>query len=100
MPLTEELQFHIKIRRDDAGGYAILPGDPGRCEKIAAYLEEPEHIGSNREFNIWRGKISGERVLVCSTGIGGPSPLLRLRSYPAACTPLSGSAPAAALCWV
>ena len=32
-----------------------MPGDPGRCGKIARYLEEPEHIGSNREFNIWRG---------------------------------------------
>ncbi len=84
MPLTEELQFHIKIRRDDAGGYAILPGDPGRCEKIAAYLEEPEHIGSNREFNIWRGKISGERVLVCSTGIGGPSTAIAVEEL-AAC---------------
>ena len=84
MPLTEELQFHIKIRRDDAGGYAILPGDPGRCEKIAAYLEEPAHIGSNREFNIWRGKISGERVLVCSTGIGGPSTAIAVEEL-AAC---------------
>ncbi len=84
MPLTDELQFHIKIRRDDAGGYAILPGDPGRCGKIAAYLEEPEHIGSNREFNIWRGRISGERVLVCSTGIGGPSTAIAVEEL-AAC---------------
>ena len=41
MPLTEELQFHIKIRRDDAGGYAILPGAPAGAKKGAAYLEEP-----------------------------------------------------------
>ncbi|HOA85411.1 MAG TPA: uridine phosphorylase [Bacillota bacterium] len=84
MPLSNELQFHIKIRRADAGGYAILPGDPGRCEKIAAYLEEPEHLGSNREFNIWRGRLSGERVLVCSTGIGGPSTAIAVEEL-AAC---------------
>lgn len=70
---TDDLQFHINIRPSDAGGYAILPGDPGRCEKIAAYLGDPMHISSNREFNIWRGKLLGETVMVCSTGIGGPS---------------------------
>ena len=70
---TDDLQFHINIRPSDGAKYAILPGDPGRCEKIAAYLDDPIHISSNREFNIWRGNLFGERVIVCSTGIGGPS---------------------------
>ena len=70
---TDDLQFHIKIRHSDGAKYAILPGDPGRCEKIAAYLDNPIHLGMNREFNIWRGTLLGEKVIVCSTGIGGPS---------------------------
>ena len=34
-------EFHLKINPGDAGRYAILPGDPGRCEKIASYLDDP-----------------------------------------------------------
>jgi uridine phosphorylase len=81
---TNDLQFHINIRPSDAGGYAILPGDPGRCEKIAAYLGDPQHVSTNREFNIWRGTLSGERVMVCSTGIGGPSTAIAVEEL-AAC---------------
>ena len=32
-------EYHLKIRPGDVGRYVILPGDPGRCEKIARYLE-------------------------------------------------------------
>lgn len=28
-------QFHLQISKGDIGKYVILPGDPGRCEKIA-----------------------------------------------------------------
>ena len=70
---SHELQFHIKAYAGDLGRYCILPGDPGRCEKIAAYLDEPRHYGCNREYNIYTGKLNGETVSVCSTGIGGPS---------------------------
>lgn len=70
---TEGEQFHIKARPGDVGRYCLLPGDPARSEQIAAYLEDPIHLVTNREFNIWNGTIDGERVSVCSTGIGGPS---------------------------
>lgn len=70
---TERPQYHISARKGDIGGYCILPGDPGRCEKIAAYLEEPYRLTQNREYNIWCGTLAGETVTVCSTGIGGPS---------------------------
>ena len=68
-----EKQYHIAAARGEIGGYCILPGDPARCEKIAAYLEEPYHLVTNREYNIFCGKLCGELVTVCSTGIGGPS---------------------------
>ena len=51
----------------------FLPGDPGRCEAIAAHFDNPVHIGMNREYNIYTGTLLGEKVSVCSTGIGGPS---------------------------
>ena len=33
-------EFHLKIRPGDVGRYALLPGDPGRCEATAALLED------------------------------------------------------------
>ena len=68
-----ELQFHIKCKAGDVGRYCFLPGDPGRCEKIAAYFDDPVRIGSNREYTVYTGTLLGEKVSVCSTGIGGPS---------------------------
>lgn len=70
---SHERPFHIPAGQGEIGRYCILPGDPGRCEKIAAMLEQPYHVGQNREYNIWNGTLCGERVTVCSTGIGGPS---------------------------
>ena len=66
-------QFHIQCVHGDVGKYVILPGDPGRCEAIARHFDNPVHIGMNREYNIWTGTLLGEKVSVCSTGIGGPS---------------------------
>ena len=69
----EELQYHIQCRPGDVGRYCILPGDPGRCEKIAAWLDDAHFVSSNREYTIYTGTLLGEKVSVCSTGIGGPS---------------------------
>ena len=66
-------QFHIACAQGDIGRYCILPGDPGRCEKIAAYFDNPVKIQSNREYTTYTGTLLGEKVSVCSTGIGGPS---------------------------
>ena len=67
------MQFHIRCQEGDVGRYVFLPGDPGRCEAIAAHFDNPVHIGMNREYNIYTGTLLGEKVSVCSTGIGGPS---------------------------
>ncbi len=69
----ENKQYHIDCSRGQVGKYVVLPGDPGRCEKIARYFENPVKITSNREFTTYTGTISGTPVSVTSTGIGGPS---------------------------
>ena len=66
-------QFHIRCNAEDVGRYCFLPGDPGRCEAIANHFDNPVHVGMNREYNIYTGTLLGEKVTVCSTGIGGPS---------------------------
>ncbi len=74
-----DVQFHINLGHDaPVGRYCILPGDPGRCEAIAALFDEPVHLGMNREFNCWAGKLLGEPVSVMSTGIGGPSAVIAM----------------------
>ena len=68
-----EKQFHIPCVEGDVGRYVILPGDPGRCEKIAALFDNAHFVAQNREYTIYTGTLLGEKVSVCSTGIGGPS---------------------------
>lgn len=68
-----DLQFHIKCKKGDVGKYVILPGDPGRCEAIAQHFDNAKQVAYNREYNVWTGSLNGEKVSVCSTGIGGPS---------------------------
>lgn len=68
-----ERQFHIKTLPDEVGRYVILPGDPGRVPKIASLLDNAVQVAQNREYNVYTGYLDGEKVTVCSTGIGGPS---------------------------
>lgn len=68
-----ERQFHIQTLPEEVGRYVILPGDPGRVPKIAEYLDNARQVASNREYNVYTGTLNGEKVTVCSTGIGGPS---------------------------
>lgn len=66
-------QFHLHCVEGDVGRYCILPGDPGRCEQIARHFDDAVFVSSNREYRIYTGTLLGEKVSVCSTGIGGPS---------------------------
>ena len=77
------MQFHIHCVEGDVGRYCFLPGDPGRCESIASYFDNPVHIGMNREYNVWTGTLLGEKVSVCSTGIGGPSAAIAMEELAA-----------------
>lgn len=66
-------QFHIGVAAGEVGRYVLMPGDPKRCEKIAAYFESPVLIADSREFVTYTGTLEGTLVSVTSTGIGGPS---------------------------
>ena len=66
-------QYHIQCAPGDIGRYCILPGDPGRVPAIAALFDGAKQVAYNREYNVYTGTLLGEKVSVCSTGIGGPS---------------------------
>jgi uridine phosphorylase len=72
--MSEEVQRHIRARRGDIAPYVLIPGDPGRAERIAAVFEDARPVARHREYTLFTGRTKrGTPVSVCSTGIGGPS---------------------------
>ena len=69
------MMYHIGLTKSNIEGakYAILPGDPGRVVDIAKKLDDYKKLNVNREYTSYLGSIAGEKVLVISTGMGGPS---------------------------
>ncbi len=76
--LDGDKQFHLQVSAEDIGRYVILPGDPARVPLIAQLLDDPMPIAANREYTTYTGMLSGEKVSVVSTGIGGPSAAIAL----------------------
>lgn len=67
------VQHHIALGPGDVGRYVLLPGDPGRCERIARRFDGSRLVAKNREYETWTGTLDGVPVSVTSTGIGCPS---------------------------
>ncbi|MGQ9617750.1 MAG: uridine phosphorylase [Candidatus Aminicenantia bacterium] len=72
--------YHLALEEEKLEGarYALLPGDPFRCESIAEYISKrfntfSRKLAWNREFCSYLTAIEEERIVVTSTGIGGPS---------------------------
>lgn len=67
--------YHIGLSREDIEGakFAILPGDPDRVESIAKYLENSKELTKKREYTSYLGTLKNEKILIISTGMGGPS---------------------------
>jgi len=80
MPVTEPdgRLHHIAIRPGDVGRCVLLPGDPGRVEKIASRFDNPAFVASHREYVTWTGELDGVAVSCTSTGIGCPSAAIAL----------------------
>ncbi|MCL1789279.1 MAG: uridine phosphorylase [Oscillospiraceae bacterium] len=76
--LDPKLQYHLQVTAEQVGKYVIMPGDPGRVAKIAALIDNAEHIATNREYVTYTGSLGGVPVSVVSTGIGGPSAAIAL----------------------
>ncbi|MEM6427739.1 MAG: nucleoside phosphorylase [Deinococcota bacterium] len=71
---TPTPQRHIRSRPSDIAPYVLIPGDPGRAERIAAKFVDAKLVANHREYVVYTGQTpAGTPVSVCSTGIGGPS---------------------------
>lgn len=73
--MSDSKAFHIGLSKNDIGSatIAIIPGDPERVPRIAARMDNAEKMACHREFHSYKGHINDRPVIVCSTGIGGPS---------------------------
>lgn len=78
-----EKMLHTNLTEKDIAKYVFLPGSPQRVKRIAEYLDHPEFVVVNREHETWTGTLEGERVLVTSTGMGGPSTAIALEELTA-----------------
>jgi len=66
-------QPHLLVEDGDLNDVALLPGDPGRVDRIARHCEDSETVAQNREYKVVNATYEGRPVTVCSTGIGSPS---------------------------
>jgi uridine phosphorylase len=67
----EEVQYHIRCKKDEVNKAVLLPGDIERADYIGTnFFRDSEKIIENREFHIYNGSYKNKPVTVCSTGIG------------------------------
>ena len=67
--------FHLGLTKKmlDGASLAIVPGDPQRVKRIAELMEGATFLASHREYTSYLAYIGAKAVVICSTGIGGPS---------------------------
>ena len=66
-------QPHLLVDDGDVHDLALVPGDPGRVDRIASHCDEAETIAENREYKVVNATYDDRDLTVCSTGIGCPS---------------------------
>jgi uridine phosphorylase len=66
-------QPHLLVEEGDVNEIALIPGDPGRVDRIAAQCEAVEEVAANREYTVVNAEYGGTPLTICSTGIGCPS---------------------------
>ncbi|MFB6072005.1 MAG: nucleoside phosphorylase [Halobacterium sp.] len=66
-------QPHLLVEDGDVHETALLPGDPGRVDRIAAHCEDSEVVAENREYKVVNATYDGVDLTIASTGIGCPS---------------------------
>lgn len=71
-------QPHIAVSAQQVAERVIVCGEPDRVQRIAALLEQAELLADNREYRVMLGCYQGQKVTVCSTGIGSPSAIIAL----------------------
>ncbi|MFD1585707.1 nucleoside phosphorylase [Halorientalis brevis] len=66
-------QPHLLVSEGDLADVALIPGDPGRVDRIASLCDDSTVVAENREYKVVNATFEGRDLTICSTGIGCPS---------------------------
>ena len=66
-------QPHLLVSDGDLADVALVPGDPGRVDRIAGHCSDATTVAQNREYKLVNATYEGRDLTICSTGIGAPS---------------------------
>ena len=67
------MQPHLLVDDGDVHDIALIPGDPGRVDRIASHCDSAETVAENREYKVVNATYDDRDLTICSTGIGCPS---------------------------
>ena len=76
-------QPHLLVEEGDVHDLALVPGDPGRVDRIADHCEDVELVAENREYRVVNATYEGRPLTICSTGIGSPSAAIAIEELAA-----------------
>jgi uridine phosphorylase len=77
------IQPHLRVDTDDVRDVALLPGDPGRVQRIADRCDAVEELARNREYRVVDAEYGDVPLTICSTGVGSPSAAIALEELAA-----------------
>lgn len=63
----------LQVSPGELSSRALVVGDPRRVEAVARLMENARQIGSNRAYVTYTGLYGGQRITVCSHGVGAAS---------------------------
>ena len=76
-------QPHLLVDEGELTDIALIPGDPGRVDRIADHCDEAETVAENREYKVVNASYEGRELTICSTGIGCPSAAIAIEELAA-----------------
>ncbi len=71
-----EVMYHVGLSKHMLEGaeYVLLPGDPKRSESLAKIFDhDAKFLADVREHVSYLANFHGNKILVCSSGLGGPN---------------------------
>ena len=66
-------QYHLHLSPGQIPSTILMPGDPGRVEKMQATWQDGEELAFHREYRSARGTYKGVPIGAISSGVGAPS---------------------------
>ena len=66
-------QYHLHLSAGQIPRTVLMPGDPGRVQKMQAKWDGGQELAFHRAFRSARGTYKGVPIGAISSGIGGPS---------------------------